>query len=229
MPLGVMWGQSDVRSRVENQDHFKKVLENAARNKQANRSQSGVPPLPSQSSNTSTPNAPHSVPSSSSPQSPQQTTGHSAGTNKWGDESFDDSILYANNSNAASYDRPSAPMTPGNPSSGQAASSSSGPPIDAQTAQGNSRWAQLRGERGGNQQSSWDRVRTQTAQQAQTSRSDQANAMQRPNDRHDGYSSQAASNVNADPSFGKGINPQRAQAQRDYEASFERERRGVDG
>lgn len=33
----------------------------------------------------------------------------------------------------------------------------------------------------------------------------------------------------ADPTFGKGVSSSRAQAQKEYEASFERERRGMNG
>ncbi|KDN37243.1 hypothetical protein K437DRAFT_42449 [Tilletiaria anomala UBC 951] len=153
-----------------------------------------------------------------------------------------------------SWSANSAPLDASNPSTSDAyfegreagwqSRTQSPPPSQPQQDQlPPSRWAQLRGERGA-QVSRWDELRQQNARDglSQTPRllpgqgpvQQPQSQWQSPGQGQGDFASTAA-NVNprsgailADPTFGKGTQEDRARASREFEASMERERRGMD-
>lgn len=140
-----------------------------------------------------------------------------------------------------SSERDSSPSSPGAFDYGNA------PPLEQQGAsqqqqpqqqqQTSSRWAQLRGERGV-QASAWDRIRQEKARESMVQRNGSSGigssydmGAEGPGARAEGgRESRYGSPGNlADPTFGKGTSNNRDQARQEFEASFEREKRGLDG
>lgn len=112
-----------------------------------------------------------------------------------------------------------------------------------QQQQTTSRWAQLRGERGV-QASAWDRIRQERARDSMSSQrsSDASGSSDRNAAGPYGFeagpqgangrareSRYGSAGELADPTFGKGSSNNRDQARQEFEASFEREKRGLDG
>lgn len=113
------------------------------------------------------------------------------------------------------------------------------PPQGQQQQQQPSRWAQLRGANTA-QGSTWERIRQDNARQVYNARrgaqeqGPQQGGGSSSGDYGGGSSASSSSSQNgstglADPTFGKGTSTSRQQAQREFEASFDRERRGIDG
>jgi hypothetical protein len=234
VPVGVVWSTS-VINRVENPQHLAGILQEAQKARMRSQlPRGGAQPFPRQgaqdqrsSSQSSMDPANQSMSSSYPPAPtppPTRTSARSKGaqTNQWGDE------INAPEMPSYTSDTPSPP--PSNPYSTTPESSST---AKAEQSNGNqqeqSRWAQLRGQRQV-QESSWDRLRQENAREAYNKqaasgqgRPDQVAFSQGPD-----YAGQSGREL-ADPDFGKGYSPDRSQAQREYERSFERERRGADG
>lgn len=192
---------------------------------QAQSSSGGAPsmdPAAQTMSSSPYPPAPTPIPAS-------RRSGYNRGpqTNQWGDEVNGPETSYSNDfPSAASTDQYS-------PSPQSNVQDVNAPPSDNQSQ---SRWAQLRGQRGV-QESSWERIRQQKGREAYNrqsangqGRADQSDYQQqiRPTPQTANDTSQSGVGM-ADPIFGKGVFSSRAQAQQEYERSFERERRGVDG
>lgn len=237
MPAGVMWGKADMQN-VEDPSHFARVLQGAADERQGriapataqNSMGNGAPGQsnrsqqfgqPSGSNGSSYPNFP--PPSQSTRRTPQSSSSNNQ-SNQWGDDSFDESALYGSQSQSTSFSSSSGQ------SFNNAGSQPSPTPAEPQQPQ-TSRWAQIRGDRS-EQPSSWERLRQQNAREAYEKRNGADGQEKEMNDVGSQY---GRSNVGsstgslADPTFGKGTSTSRAQAQREFEASFDRERRGIDG
>lgn len=234
MPAGVMWGKADMQN-VEDPSHFARVLQGAADERRGRIApgvaQDGTGNGPSGQSNrpqqfgqqpgSSLPSFP--PPSQSTRRTPQPSPSNNR-SNQWGDDSFDESVLYGSQSQSASF-----PSSSGQYSENTNSSPSSSPNEPSQPQ--SSRWAQIRGDRSA-QPSSWDRLRQQNAREVYEKRNAGAGQEKEMNnvDAQYGRSNIGSSTGSlADPSFGKGTSTSRAQAQREYEASFDRERRGIDG
>lgn len=235
MPAGLMWGKADMQN-VEDPAHFARVLQGAADERTGRiapgMAQDGKVNAPIQSNRTqqfgqqsglngSSPYPNFPPPSQSTRRTPQPSSSDNQ-SNQWGDDSFDESVLYG--SQSQSFPSSSGQFDNANMSTSSSSNEHSQPSQS-------SRWAQIRGDRSA-QPSSWDRLRQQNAREVYEKRNAGAGQEKEMNDRDSQY---GRSNINsstgslADPSFGKGTSTTRAQAQREYEASFDRERRGIDG
>ncbi|UZJ53529.1 hypothetical protein CBS101457_002849 [Exobasidium rhododendri] len=237
-PIAILASSGDLK-KVENPQHLAEVLKSAKEARETRRS--GIPPPgqmqpgqmpPSQMQPGQMP--PSQMPPMQRPQQPRTDfprapsgSEGSARINQWGDEVG--SAPSNDFASAPSSDQlPQAGSSQG-PSQGGSSSYNSNPPPQ-QASQ--SRWGQLRGERNV-QESSWDKIRQQNAREAYNRQSNngqgQSAYSQEGGIRSGGeYGGQQDGGL-ADPSFGKGMSASRSQAQEEYEKSFERERRGIDG
>lgn len=240
VPVGVLWS-SNVIKRVEDAQHLARILREASGARmRSEQSRDGPVSFPRHTGQGQRPSNQYDPPSidpaaqsmsSSYPSTPAptppptRTSARSKGaqTNQWGDE------INAPDMPSYSADAASNP-TSAYPYSSQPGPSSTANPEAESGSQGQqSRWAQLRGQRSV-QESSWERLRQENAREAYNKqaasgqgRPDQEAFSQGPD-----YAGQSGREL-ADPNFGKGHSSDRTQAQREYERSFERERRGVDG
>jgi hypothetical protein len=240
-PLAIIYSAGDLE-KVEDPKHLSAVLTTASNQR---RQRIGAPPA--NTDPTSRAGGVGQIPSQP-PVGMGGARSRSSGmggpndrTNQWGDDVGATDLTYAtgdmgsNSTSAEQYSQPS---------SNQSSYSASGPAQSNTPSEGapqqKSRWAQLRGERGV-QESSWDHIRQQNAREAYNKQS--ADGKGQPG--QPAFSQEPVSAANqvdyerrqmqqqqggglADPDFGKVLSPARAQAQREYERSFERERKGID-
>jgi hypothetical protein len=241
VPVGVSWSTRKIK-QVDNPDHLTSILANAqnARMKAARDNRPiQIQRLPPQGGPPPTDPAAQSMSSSSQqtpapPPMPSRYISRSANarnkgpqTNQWGDEINGPEMTYS--PDEAANTPPASSFSAGE--SGSAPSPSGMTDNEAvNPSQSQSRWAQLRGQRQV-QESSWDKIRQENARDAYNRQA--ASGQGRPDQgafssQGSNYAGQNSADM-ADPTFGKGSSPTRTQAQREYERSFERERKGVDG
>lgn len=234
-PIGYVLSMNAINKLESPQHMFEVMAQGAKRQGQAGsvgdvqgqaRNSSGAPSMDPAAQTMSS--SPYPLVTTSLPAS--RGSGYNRGpqTNQWGDEVNGPETSYSNEfPGAASADQSSLSSTTSSIASVTPPSSDN---------QNQSRWAQLRGQRGV-QESSWERIRQQNGREAYNrqsangqGRADQQAEYQqiRPTPQKANDTSQSGVSM-ADPTFGKGLSSSRVQAQQEYERSFERERRGVDG
>lgn len=237
MPFGVMWGKKDLKS-VEDPSHFARILQSVADertgritpgvaqdgignpNGQSNRTHQFGAQSDRSSSGQNYPSFP--PPSQSTRRTSQPSSNNQSNT--WGDDTFDETVLYGAQSQSSSFPTSST-------QSSDTKEFSSTPFEPSQQSNQSSRWAQIRGDQT-TQPSSWDRLRQQNARQVyekRNSENQRGREMENGDVRSNRFDAGSSSGTLADPSFGKGTSTNREKAQREYEASFDRERRGIDG
>ena len=231
VPLGIYYGRRDLQN-VEDPKHLIGVLRSARDAAQRNQR---APQTPGQGGSgqgeTARPGQPPAPIA-------RQEAASMPNTNQWGDDVGAAETAYSNDfANAPSpdtYTRPMSSASSGSPSMATSSVQSASYDDGAGRDEGKSRWDQLRRERGV-QASGWDRIRQQNAKETYSRQSASGQGQpgqaaypseQTPNS---DYRRQQPNEGLADATFGKSISASREQAQREYERSFERERRGVDG
>jgi hypothetical protein len=238
-PLAIMASSGDLK-KVEDPRHLAEVLQSAKQEREARRP--GQPPQRPFPSNQAPPAQGTQQPNTNLPPRAPDSRGSSSQTNQWGDD-IGGGVGSQDYGGAPSpFQLPQAGSSQGSsqplaPSSSDVNNASSG-------EQAQSRWGQLRGERSV-RESSWDRIRQQNARETynRQSANGQGQAGQAAYSQEGGfdadrnfggqnsgsYGQERKESELADPTFGKGVSASRSQAQEEYERSFERERRGIDG
>lgn len=244
-PLAIMASAGDLK-KVEDPQHLARLLQSAKDERFARRPDMPRPNAPGQDMQPQGRPMPD-IPSTRMTTRPASSNAGQQ-TNQWGDD-LGAAEMSSSNDFASAPSPDQLPSTSGSQARSQPeqyGSSSSEP------EQSQSRWSQLRGERGV-KESSWDRIRQQNAresynrqaasgqgqpgQPAYTQTSMGEGNYSRQGGGYGGQSGSSSSSMYgqqqsselADPTFGKGVSSARAQAQREYERSFEKERRGIDG